>query len=318
MAGRARATTVAALGLLLVVLWQAPAIASTQPALPEDMPDPFVLRVDGEYYAYATQAGLFSVQLRRSTDLVTWSPATDALLQVPSWAAWGWTWAPSVLARGDRFVMYYTVRHAASGRQCISVATASSPAGPFVDTSSQPLICQLDRGGSIDPHPFVDDDGRAYLFWKSDDNALGRRTQLWGQQLDDTGLALVGRPAALLKQDKGWEKPVIEGPAMVKHGGRYYLFYGANWWESPTAGIGYAVCDSPLGRCRKKTTKGPWLASRASVAGPAGPAVFTDADGALRIAYHGWEPGKVGYRAGGRRALWVDRLDFRDGTPVLL
>ena len=316
MAGRVRAMAVGALGLLLAVLWQAPAIASTEPATPEDMPDPFVLQVGGEYYAYATQAGLISVQLRRSTDLVTWSDASDALLQVPSWAAWGWTWAPSVLPRPDGYVLYYTVRHAASGRQCISVATATSPAGPFVDRSSGPLICQLDRGGSIDPQPFVDDDGQAYLLWKSDDNALRRRTQLWGQRLAPSGLALTGKPVALLKQDKAWEAPTIEGPAMVKHDGRYHLFYGANWWESPTAGIGHAVCDSPLGGCRKKTTKRPWLGSSAARVGPAGPAVFTGPDGALRLAYHAWTPGNVGYPAG-KRSLWIDRLTFVDGMPAI-
>ena len=64
----------------------------------------------------------------------------DALPELPSWAGWGHTWAPSVLRRDDTFVMYYTVRYEASGRQAISVATASDPAGPFVDRSAEPLI----------------------------------------------------------------------------------------------------------------------------------------------------------------------------------
>ena len=53
---------------------------------------------------------------------------------------------------------------------------AATPARePFIDRSSEPLIFQHRRGGSIDPSPFVDDDGRAYLLWKSDDNALCTR-----------------------------------------------------------------------------------------------------------------------------------------------
>jgi beta-xylosidase len=316
VAGRARVMAVAALGLLLVLVWQAPAIASTAPAFDRDLPDPFVLRAGDQYYAYATGSNWRNLQVTSSPDLATWTEPVEVLPTLPAWADWGFTWAPSVLARPGTYVMYYTVRHRASGRQCISVATSSSPAGPFADSSSGPLICQVDRGGSIDPQPFVDDDGSAYLLWKSDDNALGRRTQLWSQRLDASGLKVTGKKVAVLKQDRAWEDPVIEGPALVRRGNRYLLFYGANWWESPTAGIGYAVCDTPLGPCRKKTTKGPWLGSSAVVSGPAGPALFTDADGALSIAYHGWAPGQVGY-PDGKRALWIDRLDFVSGAPVV-
>ena len=73
----------------------------------------------------------------------------------------GSTWAPSVLARDGGYVAYYTVRDTTSGHQCISAAVASSPAGPFRDDSWGPLVCQREHGGSIDPSPFVDADGRA-------------------------------------------------------------------------------------------------------------------------------------------------------------
>ncbi len=59
--------------------------------------------------------------------------------------------------------MYYTVREAASQQQCISRAVAAAPAGPFLDDSSGPLVCQRDLGGSIDPSPFVDDDGHVRI-----------------------------------------------------------------------------------------------------------------------------------------------------------
>src|SRR5687768_12066666 len=146
---RVRAMAVAALGLLLAVVWQAPAIASTAPAIDADMPDPFVLRVGSEYFAYATGSNFKNVQLRRSTDLKAWSYVRDVLPALPSWADWGYTWAPSVLARSGGYALFYTVRHRDSGRQCVSVATSSVPQGPFTDSSSGPLVCQLDRGGSI-------------------------------------------------------------------------------------------------------------------------------------------------------------------------
>ena len=44
---------------------------------------------------------------------------------------------------------------------------------------------------------------------------------------------------------------------MMKYQSSYYLFYSANWWESSSYGIGYAVCSSPAGPCTKKTLDGP-------------------------------------------------------------
>ena len=92
-----------------------------------------------------------------------------------------------MLARAGNYVLYYTVRHTARNKQCVSVATAASPAGPFTDTSSGPLVCQFDRGGSIDPVVFTDSQGSSYLLWKSDDNALGQPTALWGRLLAPGG-----------------------------------------------------------------------------------------------------------------------------------
>jgi beta-xylosidase len=290
---------------------------ATDPVYPGDFPDPFVLRSGKRYYAYATQAGAISVQVMQSKDLATWTDPVDALPELPSWAGRGHTWAPAVLPRRRGYVLYYTVRHRASGRQCISVATATHPEGPFADISSEPLVFQQERGGSIDPSPFVDRDGRAYLLWKSDDNALRRPTSLWAAPLRSDGLALVGPAYQLLVQDAAWEAPVIEGPALLRMGDRYYLFYGGGWWESERSAIGYATADAPLGPYVKSTRDRPWLASRAHAAGPAGPQFFTDENGQVWIAYHAWEPGRVGYAAGGVRSLWLDRIGFTDGRPVL-
>jgi len=290
---------------------------STDPAYSGDFPDPFVLRADDRYYAYATQRGRLAIQVMRSKNLSDWSRPREALPELPSWADAGHTWAPAVLARPQGYVLYYSVRHRASGLQCISVAVAVSPDGPFVDRSSEPLIFQPRRGGSIDPSPFVDDDRRAYLVWKSDDNALGRPTSLWGARLRADGLGLDGRKTELLSQDAAWETPVIEGPAIVRAGDTYYLFYGGAWWESSRASIGYAAADKPLGPYGKATRREPWLSSRRAAAGPSGPHFFTDADGAMWMAYHAWKPGRVGYADGGVRSLWLDRIRFTADRPVL-
>lgn len=303
-----------------------------QPSAPvhdADFPDPFVL-VDGDrYFAYGTQTGHLNVQVIESTDLSQWEHRGEALPRLPVWAAGGRTWSPAVLRRDDtrgpggvprtHYVLYYAVRHRGAGRQCISVATAAEPAGPFIDRSAEPLILQVDRGGSIDPSPFVDDDGTAYLLWKSDDNAVGRAASLWGAPLQPDGLALAGAPVELLRHDRPWEAPLVEAPSLARvSADRYCLFYSGNWWESAGYAIGYAVGPAPGGPFDKETVDEPWFASEeGALAGPGGAEAFRDASGQWRLAFHAWTPPRVGYEAGGARSLWIQRLDFEDGHPVL-
>ncbi len=316
----------AAAALTLGVMFAAPAAAlSSGPAYPGDFPDPFVLRVgttasDTVYYAYSTGSGGLDLQVISSPDLVTWTTPVSPLTRLPTWASPGHTWAPGVLARPGGFVMYYTVRQTSSGRQCISVATGTTPT-QLTDTSTRPLVCQLDHGGSIDPDPFVAPDGTAYLVWKSDDNAIGQPTNLWAQRLTSDGRALAGRrPTRLLRSSQTWQRGIIEGPSMYHAAGTYYLFYGAGNWSSSSAGIGYATCSSPLGRCIERSVGGPWLGSHGAAVGPSGPAVFTDQDATgravVRLAYHAWQDGVVGY-PNGVRDLWIDTLTFVSGSPVL-
>jgi Glycosyl hydrolases family 43 len=304
-----------------------------QPSTPVyrgDFPDPFVL-VAGEprgpggvprnrYFAYGTQTGDINVQVMESADLARWEHRGDALPELPSWAGRGRTWSPAALLRGNGVVLYYAVRHEAAGRQCISVATAADPAAPFVDRSQGPLIFQADRGGSIDPSPFVDADGRAYLVWKSDDNAIGEAPSLWGAPLQADGLGLAGPPVELLRHDADWEQPLIEAPSLIRTGdgpGGYVLFYSGGWWESDSYAVGYATGSGPLGPFHKETVDESWLASAPGMAGPGGAEAFTAADAEWRIAFHAWTPPRIGYAAGGKRCLWIERLAFDNGRPVV-
>jgi hypothetical protein len=312
---------------------RAPAVAAETPSRSPaeatlsytgDFPDPFVLVKHGRYHAYATQVGSpghwTNVPEMTSTDLVSWTPIVDALPALPDWAMAGNTWAPAVLQRGGGYVLYYTARHRAAGRQCISAAVAPTPAGPFKDVSAGPLVCQLSLGGSIDPYPFVDRDGTAYLLWKSDGNAIGQPTSLWSRQLSPDGLGWPSSstPVRLLDERPGtWQAPAIEGPAMVRTGATYDLFYGAGRWNSRSSGIGYATCDSPLGPCTDRTASGPWLRTGhdGGPVGPQGPTIFTDSHGDVRLGFAGWV-GPVGYRNGGARAVWTGRLAFPGGVPT--
>jgi beta-xylosidase len=190
-----------------------------------DAPDPFVLADGDRYLLYSIQVGFHNVPVATSPDLSHWTAPADALPQLPAWAAWGRTWAPGVVRLGNRYLLYFAAHDSRSGRQCIGVAASETADGPFAATATEPLVCQTELGGSIDPHPFVDDDGTAYLLWKADGNAVGLASTLFAQTLRPDGLALTGQAAALLSSGAPWEEPLIENPAIVGTGQSYTLLY---------------------------------------------------------------------------------------------
>jgi hypothetical protein len=274
-----------------------------------DFADPFVLRMGKTYYAFSTDNQDRHIPVLSSGGLFGTARTTEALPQVPAWSSPGAVWAPAVLPRQDGFVLYYTTRAHNPDRQCLSWAFSNQPAGPFVDTSSGPFVCPS-HGGAIDPSPFVDTDGRAYLLWKSDEAA-----GIVARELAPDGRSFAGETRTLLQADQAWEAGVIEAPSMVGVEGRYYLFYSANDWSTSSYAVGYAVCDSPLGPCAKPAD-GPWLGSTDKAEGPGGADVFVDEGGQIWMALHAWVRGKVGYPQGARN-LFVVRLTFVNGAPVV-
>ena len=303
----------------------APQVSSSREnSLTGDFADPFVLRAGSEYYAFATGVAPLNLQVARSHDLTTWTLLGEALPELPSWASkvHGLTWAPSALARRDRYILYYTTPDTRSGFQCISRAVATHPEGPYNDDSSEPLVCQVAPGpalcGSIDPSPFVDADGKPYLLWKSDENSSRCRTnpRIWVQALSDDGLTLVGAAQMLLAVDQRWEDTIVEAPSMVLHDGRYFLFYSGNRFESGDYAVGYATCSSLFGLCVKNTLTTPYLMSTGSMRGPGGQELFQDATGEIWMAYHAWTEPKTNYGDGGARSLRLARLTFdEEGKP---
>jgi Glycosyl hydrolases family 43 len=280
---------------------------------PYDFADPFVLSAGGAYYAYSTNAGAGDIQVIRSPDLVSWELVGNGLAGLPRWASANATWAPAVLARGNGYVAYYSVRHAATQRQCISRAVSARPAGPFVDDSAGPLVCQAADGGSIDPSPFVDGDGRAYLLWKSEGRG-GTPPAIWSQELSADGLALTGSAHALLVADRAFEAGVIEAPTLVHEAGGYYLLYAAADWNSRGYAVAYAACAGPRGPCLKPAD-GRVLVSGSRLAGPGGAEVFRDGAGSPWVAFHAFSEPDVGYPSS--RYLHVARLRVVEGRIVI-
>ncbi len=283
---------------------------------PFDFPDPDVILVDGTYFAYATNSVAGNIQIIESTNLTSWNAVGNALPSLPGWAIPDATWAPAVAVIGDAFRLYYAAEVAGpgGGEECISVATAAEPQGPFIDGSTSPLECQPSLGGSLDPSPFIDTDGKAYLVWKS--NGGTGPAAIWSEQLNasGTGFATNATPTQLLVPDQSWEAGIVEAPDLVTSGGRYFLFYSGNNWNSADYAIGVATCTGPLGPCTEPLSQ-PILASSSGIQGPGGEDVFTDSSGSYWIAFHAWTGGAVGYP--NNRDLYLRKLDLSGAVPVV-
>jgi hypothetical protein len=322
------AALVAAAAATPFVVGQSEAAAVTPrlrgPVLARDFPDPEIVfdSASGRYFTFSTNAGHFgfwNVPVASSTDLTTWTILGDALQDrdLPSWSAKGNTWAPGVARIGATWLLYFTARHRASGRQCIGVATSSQPQGPYVPQGLGPLVCQTDRGGSIDAAPFQDPrTGAWWLHWKSDENAPGVVNpipRLWARQLTANGLAFAGSATVVLAYDQAGEAPLVEAPDMVFASGSYWLFYSAGRWDSAGYRAHWARCSGPAGPCQKLVSPSdPWLGAASGIAGPGGASLVPVLGGSWAVAFHGWIRA-IGYAQGGERALFIEPVTF-DGS----
>jgi len=285
------------------------------PVIDQDFPDPDIVEVNDTYYAYATNAGGTNIQTAKSTDLVDWQRMGDALPFMPPWALPGYTWAPEVTTwdEGETFVMYFTARHAESGKQCIGVATSEEPEGPFESSNQEPFICQLDIGGSIDASSFEDEDGTEYVLWKNDGNCCGLPVYLYIQETSEDGLTLEGEPTQLITNDRVWEGNLVEAPTLWKNDDKYYLFYSANNYAGADYTTGYAVADEPTGPYIKPSDD-PFLATdfqNGGAIGPGGQDIVVDDDGETWIMYHSWDP------TASYRRVQIDQLTWNGDTPVV-
>jgi beta-xylosidase len=296
-----------------------PGVTFRNPVLRNDFPDPHIIMVDGLYYAYATNSAGRNVQFATSENLVDWNLRVDAMPALAPWVRLSQphVWAPEVMHIEGQYVLYYTARSRDDDRQCLGIAVSDRPDGGFRDTSSEPFICQIEEGGSIDAHPYQDGD-MLYLYWKNDGNCCGLPTYIYVSEMTPDGLELVGEAVRLIRNDAVWEAHVIEAPSMLKHDDQYYLFYSANNYGGVEYAVGYAVCENPMGPC-EKAPENPILQSlleNPPVIGP-GHQTFVDVDDQTWIVYHAWEITTQGTR-GDRRFMWIDQMIWEEGRPVIL
>ena len=285
----------------------------SNPVWPSNFPDPQVIADGDGWVAIATNGNGMNVQTLRSDDLVTWTQGTDALPELAAWTTPGKVWAPEARRFGDRWVMYYTTMAPDPAIQCLGLAVADAPGGPYRDTSDEPLVCESDAGGSIDASPFVASDGSAWLYWKNDGNAVGVDTWISVQRLSPDGLRLTGEPTRLLRQDLPWEGQLVEAPYVWEKDGVFHLFYSANDYGSDRYAVGHATATSPAGPFTK--TPEPVLVSSDVAAGPGHCALF-EAGGRLLMAYHAWSPDAIGSEVPGR-TMWLSEVTLTGTTATV-
>jgi beta-xylosidase len=97
-----------------------------------------------------------------TTDMVNWVDKGSPLsLQTFKWAEKD-AWAGQCIYRNGKFYWYVPVNAKGIGMS-IGVAVSDKPTGPFKDALGKPLI--TGGWGNIDPTVFIDDNGKAYLYW---------------------------------------------------------------------------------------------------------------------------------------------------------
>lgn len=306
------------------------------PVLNADFPDPTVIRAkDGLYYGYATQTQRdgrwINIQAIRSSDLVHWRYLGDALPIKPTWASKTQDfWAPDVVQRGSRYIMYYSAKPDAAltdDKQglCLGVATAKSAAGPFTDIG-HPLKCG-ESFVNIDPTEFDDPaTGRHWLYWGSGFQPI----KVQELSPDLLSFAPGSTPKDLVSPNpvKDAFPVLVEGSWITRHGGWYYLFYSGDNCCGAKANYAVMVARSrsatgPFQTLEQATGKphsiilqrsSRWLASGHN-------SVVTDRSGRDWIVYHAVDVRRPREKASDevntRRVMLIDRIIWKNGWPVV-
>jgi len=292
--------------------------------------DPAILQDGDTYYLFATghlgsAQGL--VPLRTSTDLRHWTLRGPSFPALPDWvrtAVPGATgiWAPDLSKVGGEYRLYYAVSTFGKNRSAIGLATATridpeAPARHWVDRGSVVQSGPGDDFNAIDPMPFSDAQGRAWLvfgsFWSG--IKLIRIDPATGLRLsgDAPPRALAARPAP----------GAVEAPYVIRHAGYYYLFVSFDFCCRGAASGYHTIVG------RSSAPDGPYVdrAGRPMLAGGGtavlesgkgtrfvgrgGASILQRRDGDF-IVYHAYDT-----QHGGTPTLRIQRLRWtRDDWPV--
>ena len=200
--------------------------------------DPAVVEFRGEYYMFVTRSHGYW----HSTDLQNWN-------FIPAPANWYPQGCNAPAAHNYKDSLLYVCGDPSGS---MSVLYTDDPKKG--DWKGVPAILH----DLQDPDLFIDDDGKAYMFWGSsnvfpirgielDRNhrflPQGEKKELFGLDLANHGWERFGENHVSDSDLGGF----IEGPWMTKHNGKYYLQYGSPGTEFNVYGDGVYVADHPMG-----------------------------------------------------------------------
>jgi beta-xylosidase len=172
--------------------------------------------------------------------MVNWTKQVGMDLSPFSWATAN-AWASHMVEKDGKFYWYVPVDE--GGGMAIGVAVADSPEGPFSDAIGGPLVndqIEINNAGyadpgatpyTIDPAVFIDDDGKAYLYY----GGFGRLVNV---QLGDDMISLNGTLTESTPQG------FFEAPFVIKREGVYYQIYAR---DANPAKVDWATSNSPMG-----------------------------------------------------------------------
>ena len=250
------------------------------PILAGDYSDPDVVRVGDDYYLVASSfTNVPGLPILHSRDLVNWTIIGHALQRLEPDAHYrvprrgGGVWAPAIRHHGGKFMIYYP-----DPDRGIFLVTASDPRGPW----SGPVLVD-DSKGAIDPAPFWDDDGGAWLVLAWAGSRAGFNNVITLKRMNAEGTRTIGEGTTIVdgktlppvKTSFGplpWR--VTEGPKLYKKDGYYYLF-------APSGG----VKQGWQGVLRSRNLAGPYEArnvldqGRTAINGPHQGALVTTQNG---------------------------------------
>ncbi len=186
------------------------------PVLHVDYSDPDVIRQGDDFWMVASSFNCApGLPILHSKDLVNWSLVNHAIPRVP-YPTYGEVrrgcglWAPSIRYFSGKFWIFFAMPD-----EGIFVANTTDPVGQW----SEPW-CLQEAKGWIDPCPFWDEDGQAYLVhaYAMSRSGLKERIHLWpmtpdGRRLLGQGYELFHTPHHLY----------LEGPKVHKIDGWYHV-----------------------------------------------------------------------------------------------
>jgi len=210
----------------------------SNPVLHTDYSDPDVCRAGEDYYMTASSFNFFpGLPILHSRDLVHWDLVGAALTDYPfpddAVQHGNGVWAPAIRYHDGRFYIF-----CGDPDRGIFMVSTDDPRGRWDDP-----VWVVRAKGFIDPCPFWDEDGNAYLSHASAGSRAGMKSVVYLAPMAPDGTRLTG-PSRIV-YDGHRTQPTIEGTKMYKRDGKYYIF-------APAGGVstGWQTVlrsDSPYG-----------------------------------------------------------------------